>query len=109
MSQSKKTPTRAQPVWSLYILECTDGSLYTGISPRPDKRFEAHCRGKGAAYTRMHKPRALRLIERVGSYREALRRERQVKKLSKAAKRRFIANPRALPPPMLSRSIVAVS
>lgn len=106
MNKNKKTPIHPQPVWSLYILECEDGSFYTGISPDPVRRFEAHRRGQGAAYTRMHKPCALRVIETVGSYREALRRERQVKKLSKAAKGHFIANPRGLPPPLDGAGIV---
>lgn len=79
-----------EPVWSLYILECQDGSFYTGIARDPFKRFEAHCRGKGAAYTRMHPPRALRLVERVGSRGDALRREWQVKHWTRAAKVRFI-------------------
>ncbi|OFZ22547.1 MAG: hypothetical protein A2X94_03575 [Bdellovibrionales bacterium GWB1_55_8] len=86
-------------VWSLYIIECADGSYYTGISPDPLKRFEAHCAGKGAAYTRTHKPAALLVTETVGDYSQALRREWQVKRLSKIAKRKFIESPALLPQP----------
>jgi putative endonuclease len=96
--EEKIKPT-AKQVWSLYLLECEDGSLYTGISPDPAKRFEAHCRGQGAAYTRMHRPRVLLFSEAVGSYSQALRRERQVKKLSKKSKIKFVENPLRLPQP----------
>ena len=86
-------------IWSLYVIECVDGSCYTGISPDPVKRYENHCAGRGAAYTRSHKPRALLVSEPVGTYSEALRREWQVKRLSKAAKQKFVLDPGALPPP----------
>src|SRR5688500_9790386 len=85
--------------WSLYVLECQDGSYYTGISPDPQKRFEAHCDGKGAAYTRTHQPKALLLVEQVGTYSQALRREYQVKRLSKVGKQEFVLNPSSLPLP----------
>lgn len=88
-----------EQVWSLYVLECDDGSYYTGISPDPARRFENHCAGKGAAYTRMHQPKTLLVTESVGSYSEALRREWQVKRLSKAAKQKYILDPAMLPRP----------
>lgn len=81
------------------MLECQDGSFYTGISPDPQKRFEAHRAGKGAAYTRIHEPKSLLMVETVGTYSQALRREWQVKRLSKAAKLEFVADPASLPPP----------
>jgi putative endonuclease len=46
--------------WFLYVIECRDGSLYTGIAIDPEARFTAHLAGKGARYTRSHPP--LRLI-----------------------------------------------
>src|SRR4051812_12032238 len=88
-----------EKVWSLYILECQDGSYYTGISPDPKKRFDAHCSGKGAAYTRSHQPKALLVVEIVGTYSQALRREWQVKRLSKSGKQKFVTNPSGLPLP----------
>ncbi len=94
-----------EKVWSLYVLECDDGSCYTGISPDPAKRFESHCAGKGAAYTRMHPPKALLVTEVVGTYSEALRREWQVKRLSKAAKQKFVMDPTALPLPAVDGKI----
>ncbi|MGK5088913.1 GIY-YIG nuclease family protein [Bdellovibrionota bacterium FG-2] len=86
-------------VWSLYVIECDDGSCYTGISPDPAKRFASHCAGKGAAYTRMHPPKALLVTEVIGTYSQALRREWQVKRLSKNAKQKFVMDPTALAPP----------
>lgn len=42
--------------WWLYVLECRDGSYYTGITNDLDKRFEMHSKGKGAKYTRSRLP-----------------------------------------------------
>lgn len=47
-------------MWHLYLLECTDGSLYTGIAVDVQRRFALHAAGKGARYTRAHPP--LRLL-----------------------------------------------
>lgn len=46
--------------WFLYLIECADGSLYTGIALDPAARYAQHCAGKGAKYTRANPP--LRLI-----------------------------------------------
>lgn len=43
--------------WFVYVLECDDGSLYTGIARDVERRFAAHQTGKGARYTRAHPPR----------------------------------------------------
>jgi putative endonuclease len=45
--------------WFLYLLECEDGSLYTGIARDVQARFAQHTRGKGAKYTRSHPPLAI--------------------------------------------------
>jgi putative endonuclease len=45
--------------WCVYLLECQDGSLYTGITNELAQRFEAHQLGKGARYTRSHPPKRL--------------------------------------------------
>lgn len=86
-------------VWWVYLLRCADGSLYTGISPDPDKRFAAHKAGKGAAYTRMHPPEALLAREAAGAYGDALRREAQLKRQPRARKLAWADNPGSLPPP----------
>ena len=46
--------------WYLYILECGDGTLYTGITDDVQRRFKAHSQGKGAKYTRGRGPLTLR-------------------------------------------------
>ncbi|MSQ50847.1 MAG: GIY-YIG nuclease family protein [Betaproteobacteria bacterium] len=45
--------------WYLYLLECSDGSIYTGISVDVAKRFAAHAAGRGARYTRSHRPKRI--------------------------------------------------
>jgi putative endonuclease len=49
--------------WFLYVIECADGSLYTGIARDPEARFADHAAGKGAKYTRSHPPVKLLMIE----------------------------------------------
>ena len=72
--------------WLLYILECGDGTLYTGITDNLPHRMEAHSSGKGAKYTRGRGPFILRYTECCESYSFALRREIQVKRLPRAYK-----------------------
>lgn len=73
-------------MWSVYILRCGDGSLYTGAALDVMKRLRAHQSGRGAAYTRSHQPVALAYAEEVGTKGEALRREAAIKRLSRAEK-----------------------
>jgi putative endonuclease len=84
-STAKKAP------WYLYILECGDGSLYTGISNNVEKRFGRHCAGKGAKYTRTHQPVRLVYVERCGAQGKAMKREREVKSFQKKKKLKLIA------------------
>lgn len=72
--------------WYLYILECGDGTLYTGITDDVLRRLEAHRSGKGAKYTRGRGPLTLRHQEQCGSYSDALKREHAVKHLPRAEK-----------------------
>ena len=74
--------------WELYILLCGDGTLYTGIARDADKRLRMHESGKGAKYTRGRGP--LRLVYRE-SHAQALRREIEGKKLTRAQKDTLIA------------------
>ena len=48
--------------WFVYMLECQDGSIYTGIAVDVLARFAQHCQGKGARYTRSHPPKAIILM-----------------------------------------------
>jgi putative endonuclease len=84
--------------WYLYIAECADGSYYTGITKDVGRRIEAHNEGKGAKYTRTHGPVKLLLREPQAGYSAALKREYQVKRLTKIRKTRFVSG-EALPPP----------
>lgn len=78
------------PLWSLYILECRDGSLYTGVTNDIDRRFLAHQGGKASRYTRTRRPVALVYREECGSRSQALSRECAVKSLSRPHKNELI-------------------
>jgi len=70
----------------VYILRCSDGSLYTGYSTDAERRLEQHNLGKGARYTRAK--RRVKLVFK-GEFRnrsEALRYESEIKKMSRSAK-----------------------
>ena len=67
--------------WCVYLLLCRGGALYCGISNRPDERFAAHCAGRGAKFTRMHKPQEMRLLYAAISRTQAAQIEPQIKKL----------------------------
>ena len=73
-------------VWHLYLIECTDGSLYTGIATDVERRYSEHVAGKGARYTRSHPPVRLVASCPVGSRSEALRAEMAVKRLPSGKK-----------------------
>jgi putative endonuclease len=79
-------------MWYVYILLCRDGTYYTGASNDVDQRFIDHKNGKGGAYTRSHKPVKLVYKEKYADKSSALRRESQIKKLTKAKKERLIKN-----------------
>jgi len=66
-------------MWFVYILLCSDNSLYTGYSPDPKKRFLEHKRGKGGKYTRSHKPLKIIYTEEFATKSEALKREIEIK------------------------------
>jgi putative endonuclease len=92
-----KNPSRIDP-WFLYVAECADGTYYTGIAKDVQKRIASHNEGKGAKYTRAHGPVKLLLQEPQADYSAALKREYQVKRLTKKRKTRFVSG-EALPPP----------
>lgn len=77
-------------MWKLYILRCGDGSLYTGITVDVEKRLAAHRSGKGAKYTRGRGPLELVYTEDCGDHSTALRREWEIKALSKEEKENLI-------------------
>ena len=73
--------------WYLYILRCKDNTLYTGITTDVEKRLEAHRSGKGAKYTRGRAPLELVYRETCGSHSDALKREAEIRKLSRQSKK----------------------
>lgn len=79
-----------ETVWYLYILRCRDDTLYTGITTDVEKRLEAHRCGKGAKYTRGRGPLELVYREACGNHSDALKREYQIKQLSRQEKQILI-------------------
>lgn len=77
--------------WHLYILRCRDGSLYTGITTDVEKRLEAHRSGKGAKYTRGRGPLELVYREECGTHSDALKREIEIKRLTREQKQALIS------------------
>lgn len=73
-------------MYYVYILLCSDNSLYTGSSNDPNKRFLAHKNGKGGAYTRSHKPIKIVHRETCQTKSEALKREAEIKSLPRSKK-----------------------
>jgi len=77
---------RAAASWSLYLLRTKDGALYTGITVDVGRRLAQHTAGRGAKALRGRGPLQLAFARRIGSLGAALRLERRVKRLDKAAK-----------------------
>jgi len=78
--------------WQVYIVQCRDGSLYTGITTDLDKRIAAHNAGHGAKYTKARRPVCLVYCEPAADRRHANQREYAIKKLRKSAKLELIKN-----------------
>ncbi|RNA66062.1 GIY-YIG nuclease family protein [Alteribacter keqinensis] len=74
----------------VYILECNDGTYYTGYTTNVEKRLQAHASGLGAKYTRGRAPLEVVYEELFLSKGEALKAEYRIKQLSKAQKRALI-------------------
>ena len=78
--------------WIVYMVECSDGTLYTGISNDLSKRLLVHNRGKGAKYTRGRLPVALMWFKKCADKSEASKLEYKIKKMSRKAKLKMIKN-----------------
>lgn len=81
--------------WTVYMLRCRDGTLYTGATNNLERRIATHGRGKGAAYTRARLPVKLVWSEPAEDRSTALRREAALKRLTRAEKLRLIGRPAA--------------
>lgn len=75
-----------------YIVECADGTLYTGWTNDLDKRLAAHNSGKGAKYTSTRRPVRMVYAEAHEDKREAQRREYRIKQLTRAEKLSLIGS-----------------
>lgn len=73
--------------WLVYMIRCSDDSLYTGITNDLEKRFRQHLQGKGAKYFRGRQPLEVVLVEQGYDRSSASKREAQIKKLTPAQKR----------------------
>ena len=76
--------------WYVYILECGDGTLYTGIAADVQARLKVHRSGKGAKYTRGRTPLELVYREECEDHSQALKRELAVKAMSREEKQKLI-------------------
>lgn len=85
-------------LYSVYIVECRDGSLYTGIAVDVEKRLSEHESGnrRGAKYLRSRAPLELRLSQVVGDRGAALRVEARIKRMTRSEKLALIADRRLL-------------
>ena len=76
--------------WYVYLIECEDGSLYTGVAVDVERRYAQHLAGKGARYTRSHPPRQLLARFEHPDRSSALKAEYAIKQLTAAEKRALI-------------------
>lgn len=77
-------------MYFLYILRCSDGSLYVGITNDLENRIKVHNAGKGAKYTRSKGPVVLVYSEKHNNHKEAAKRESQIKGWNKEKKENLI-------------------
>jgi putative endonuclease len=87
MTQVRKKKT--SPLWTVYILACADGTLYTGITTDLPRRLAQHEQGKGAKYTRGRGPYTMLYTETCKARGQALKREAAIKALDRAEKLAF--------------------
>ena len=82
----------ATKTWFVYLLRCSDNSLYTGITTELDRRIKEHNQDniKGAKYTRVRRPVSLAYTELAETRSQANKREHQIKKLNKQSKERLV-------------------
>lgn len=87
---SKMDKRGTRKMYHVYILECSDGSLYTGWTTDPQRRLKQHNSGKGAKCTRARLPVVLRYVESFDTRKDAMRREYRIKRLSREEKMKLL-------------------
>jgi len=75
-----------------YIVECADGTYYTGWTTDPERRIATHNKGLGAKYTKMRRPVKLVYVEEQLDRKSAMKRELAIKKMGRAGKSNLIGN-----------------
>ena len=90
LRKQKKTGKKRAEKWFVYMLRCSDASLYTGVAKDIEKRFKVHSAGKGARYTRTRLPLEIVYRETCKSRTDALVREFNVKKLKPKRKQTLV-------------------
>ena len=75
--------------WHLYFLDCTGGGVYVGIAKDVEARYADHLAGRGALYTRLHRPLRILAVKAYPDHRSAAQAERQVKRVSPLEKRQY--------------------
>ena len=77
-------------MYFVYLIQCEDGSIYTGITTNLERRFKEHKNKAGGHYTRAHKVEKILCAEKYPTRSEALKREAQIKKLRRKEKLKLI-------------------
>ena len=90
VNMEQRQGMREGNAYYVYILLCADGSYYTGYSNNPAHRLDAHLKGRGARYTRMHKPSRVVYLQRHETRKAAMGQERRIKTLTHEEKRKLI-------------------
>ena len=72
-----------------YIVECVDGTFYTGWTTDPERRVATHNKGLGAKYTKMRRPVKLVYVEEQSDRKTAMKRERAIKKMTRSQKQKL--------------------
>ena len=88
--EARKKKAKSREKWFLYILQCCDGSFYTGITNDLERRLKMHQNGKASRYTRTRRPVEMLYQEKCGNRSQALIRECEVKEWPRAKKKALI-------------------
>gem|GEM_PF-298149 len=93
-SDPKRGRTQNNDVWLVYIIRCSDESLYTGITTNIKRRYHEHFRGTGARYFRGREPEEVVYLETGHSRSSAAKREYELKAMTRTRKDQLIASAR---------------
>jgi len=85
-----KSDTPVMETWFVYIIRCSDGSLYTGCTNNVIRRWHQHRSGTGARYLRAHTPESLVYMEPLSHRSAACKREYEIKQYSKKQKEALV-------------------